>query len=165
MLALMISAIRFAVISGVVGTLFMDVGAIVLRRAGLTRGVEPAQLARWFGWLLHGRFAHEDIRAAPDINFPLPAAVLVHYGIGIALASLFWFVLRAVGEERSWTPVLGVPYGVATSLFAWFVMFPAMGFGLFGNAAPELLLFRSSLVNHLLYGVGLALAARFLRAG
>jgi len=39
-------------------------------------------------------------------------------------------------------------------------MFPAMGFGLFGFRGPtELRLLSTALVNHLFFGVGLALAA------
>jgi hypothetical protein len=50
-----------------------------------------------------------------------------------------------------------------TTALAWFVMFPAMGWGIAGTRGPEnLLLARTSLFNHALYGLGLALWASLL---
>jgi hypothetical protein len=41
--------------------------------------------------------------------------------------------------------LLSLVFGVATSLLPWLLMFPSMGFGLFGRRGPaELLLFRTS---------------------
>jgi hypothetical protein len=42
-------------------------------------------------------------------------------------------------------------------------MFPAMGFGLLGLRGPrELRLLRTAIVNHALFGLGLALAASLI---
>ena len=54
-------------------------------------------------------------------------------------------------------------FGLLSNLLPWLVMFPAMGFGALGLRGPaELLLLRTSLVNHLLFGLGLALSLRWL---
>jgi hypothetical protein len=54
-------------------------------------------------------------------------------------------------------------FGLFTNVLPWLVMFPAMGFGILGLRGPsEFLLLRSSFVNHLLFGLGLGLALRWL---
>ncbi len=50
-----------------------------------------------------------------------------------------------------------------TNLLPWLILFPAMGFGWFGGAAPpELQLPRTSVVNHAVFGVGIAWSTRLL---
>jgi hypothetical protein len=59
--------------------------------------------------------------------------------------------------------LVALSYGFATSVFPWFLVFPALGFGLLGlTGPPELKLFRSSLLNHLSYGFGLWWVAKVL---
>ena len=63
--------------------------------------------------------------------------------------------MRWVGLSPS-SFFVAVGYGLATCVFPWFLVFPALGFGLFGRKGPpELRLFTSSLMNHLFYGFGL----------
>jgi len=53
--------------------------------------------------------------------------------------------------------------GFLTNLLPWLIMFPDMGLGWFGSAAPrELLLFRTSLVNHAVFAAGLVTSTRLL---
>lgn len=53
---------------------------------------------------------------------------------------------------------VGLGYGLLTNALPWFWLFPTCGFGLFGLKGQGLL--RSSLINHLVFGVGLYLAFR-----
>ncbi len=81
---------------------------------------------------------------------------VTHYAIGVSLALLYvlgWALL--VGGRPS--PMWAVAYGVATTVAAYFFVLPSMGLGVFGRRSPEgVRTPLSSLVNHLFYGVGLA---------
>jgi hypothetical protein len=62
--------------------------------------------------------------------------------------------------------LVAIGYGLATCVFPWFLVLPALGFGLFGlKGPPELRLFTSSLMNHLFYGLGLWWSAKVLGFG
>ena len=62
--------------------------------------------------------------------------------------------------------LVAVGYGLATCVFPWLLVFPALGFGVFGRKGPpELRLFTSSLMNHLFYGLGLWWMAMLLQLG
>jgi hypothetical protein len=51
--------------------------------------------------------------------------------------------------------LFALAFGISTSVFAWFVLFPGMGYGAFGTRAPtRLRLMRTSLVNHAIFGLG-----------
>jgi hypothetical protein len=144
-----------AVVAGLIGTTTMALVGGLGRALGVLGGVEPALFARWVGNVLRGRVAHDDIATAPDVAIAPAAAIGVHYAIGVVLAAAWLaLVLRA---RRRLGPAHAVLYGVATSVFAWFLMFPAMGYGVLGlDGPPGALLLRTSLVNHVAYGLALA---------
>jgi hypothetical protein len=89
----------------------------------------------------------------------LPLALAGHYLIGITL-TLTYAVLVVAARIAPGKAAIGaaVGFGLLSNLLPWLWMFPSMGFGLLGRTAPpEWLLFRSSLVAHVFFGVGLAL--------
>ncbi len=139
---------------GALATVAMDLTALAGRLLGVLEGARPEWVARWFGLVLRGAPITEDIRTAPDVGLPIPLLILAHYAIGATLGAAY--VTLARGRESA----LGaVAFGVATNALPWLLMFPAMGFVLAGLAGPEeSLLFRTSFVNHLGWGVGLGLA-------
>jgi hypothetical protein len=143
-------------IAGAVATLVMDLGGGVLRSTGLTHGAPPQLIGRFFMSVFRGHFTALD----PSLGEkPVSLALIlpIHYAIGASLALLFALAARTMDwSPRFWACVA---YGVATTALPALWMFPAMGFGLFGSRAPqEMLLFRTALLNHLLFGAGLALA-------
>ncbi len=148
-----------AIVVGVVATLTMDVVSAVLVKAGITRALP---IGRWAAYLAQGKARHEDIAKSPRIRGELPLTPVVHYAIGITLAAFYlaalgWFGL---GAPAWWT---AIPYGVATSVLPYFLMFPSMGYGFFGlKGQPKYFLLRQSLVNHFFFGVGLALGGLLL---
>ncbi|HEY7587917.1 MAG TPA: DUF2938 family protein [Thermoplasmata archaeon] len=149
-----------AVVVGVVGTLTMDiVGGGVLRRLGILRLLP---IGRWAAYLVHGKARHEDITKSPPIRGERSITALVHYAIGITLASFYlaalgWF---GFGPPAWWT---AIPYGLATSILPFLLMFPSMGYGFFGlKSQPKYFLLRQSLVNHFFFGVGLWLGSLLL---
>ncbi len=148
-----------AVVVGIVGTLTMDVVGAILVRSGITRTLP---IGRWAAYLAHGRVRHEDIMKSPPIRGELPLTPVVHYAIGITLAAFYLAALgwSGLGAPAWWT---AIPYGVATSILPYFLMFPSMGFGLFGlKGQPKYFLLRQSLVNHFFFGVGLWLGSLLL---
>jgi len=155
---------------GVVATMAMDAGSALVRKTGFTAGLEPKLLGRWFGYLARGRFEHDTILTTPPLPAELPVALLGHNLIGVTLALIFGAAVSALTPDRGPMPVgltvaLAIAYGLVTSALPWLIMFPSMGFGLLGQAGPaDLLLFRTSLVNHAIYGAALGVFGRLLGA-
>ncbi len=104
---------------------------------------------------LSGEAAAHPSEMEQDANEILYGYV-THYAIGVGLAVpyvLGWDLL--VGGPAS--PVWALAYGVATTVAAYFFVFPSMGLGVFGRRSPEgIRAPLSSLANHLFYGVGLS---------
>ena len=156
--------IIFGILSGVAATATMDVLAIVFGKIGLTAGAKGEWVGRWYLGIARGQFVHSNIVLASKQAGEKQAALVGHYVIGITLA-VFYFT----GAGRLNFPADGFlhafGYGFATTVFPWFLVLPALGFGMFGlKGPPELKLFRSSLLNHLSYGFGLWWIAKVLPA-
>ena len=145
-------------LAGLVATLVMDVAGGVVRRTGLTRGAPPLLVGRFLSSFFHGHFTKLDPSIPADASFSLGFIALIHYAIGIGLGVLFGFGTLLCDSTPSWW--LAVLYGIGTTVLPALWMFPAMGFGLLGLRGPtELRLLPTALVNHLFFGIGLALAA------
>jgi hypothetical protein len=147
---------------GILSTLTMDLGTAALRAAGITSGIPPRLIGRWFASLARGQLHHDTILQAPPVPGEVPIALVCHYLIGITLAVVFGSLLSLLRVHAS--PVIGLVlalgFGILTNLLPWLLMFPSMGFGTFGGAAPaELMLLRSSFLGHVLFGAGLAASA------
>jgi hypothetical protein len=147
-------------LAGVLATLVMDVGGGLVRRTSMTHGAPVQLIGRFFVSVFRGHLTALD----PSVEWPVSLGFIlpVHYAIGIGLALIFGLSTRLVGDAvPKWWACVG--FGVMTTALPALWMFPAMGFGLGGARGPqELLLFRTALVNHLLFGLGLALAATVL---
>jgi hypothetical protein len=145
--------------AAVLSTLSMDLGATLCRKLGLTAGMPPELFARWLGNMLQGRVVHHTILEAPDTRVPMGLALATHYLIGITLTFTFWALLSQLPVKPLSTAGLAAAalgFGMLTNVLPWLIMFPAMGFGVLGKDGPaDLLLFRSSLVNHAWFGIGL----------
>ena len=98
----------------------------------------------------------------PPIKHEMVIAVSGHYAIGVTLALVYLLTTSALGLTPR-NPITALGFGVCTNVLPWLLMFPAMGYGVFGAHGPiGTRLFQSSLVNHLFYGVGLWLGASIL---
>jgi hypothetical protein len=151
------------VLAGVAATVTMDVLGSVSRRIGLAAGAKGQWVGRWYLGIAQGRFVHANIAAAPERPGEARAALVGHYLIGVTLALVYVIGVRWVGLSPS-SFFVAAGYGLATCVFPWFLVFPALGFGLLGRKGPpELKLFTSSLMNHLFYGFGLWWIAKVLR--
>ena len=153
------------VVIGVAATVTKDVLGSIARRVGLAAGAKGTWVGRWYLGIVRGQFVHSNIAAAPEQAGEKRAAMVGHYVIGVVLAVVYVVGARWLGVSPGGL-LVALGYGLATCVFPWFLVFPALGFGMFGHRGPaELRLFRSSLLNHLFYGFGLWWAARVLQLG
>ena len=151
--------------AGVAATVTMDVLGSLSRRIGLTVGAQGNWVGRWYLGIAQGQFVHANIADAPEQTGETRAALVGHYLIGITLAVLYVVGAELVGLSPA-SFLVAVGYGLATCVFPWFLVFPALGFGVCGRKGPpELRLFTSSLMNHLFYGLGLWWIAMLLQLG
>ncbi len=152
----MIRYLTSIILGGGFATFVMDVGSTLIGTTGLTAGAPRKIIGKWFMYVLRGRWIHTDIVSSPDIPIRMPLVLAIHYGIGIALAGVF-ATLSAWQPPQRGIFSFAFGFGVLTTVLAWFLMFPAMGWGIAGTQGPgQFLLTRTSLVNHALYGLGLA---------
>lgn len=150
-----ITTVAFAVCVGIAATVTMDLLASVYRRLGLGVGARGQWVGRWYLGMAHGQFVHSNITTAPERPGEKRAAMLGHYLIGTVLAVAYVVGAHRLGSSPG-AFVVAVGFGLATTAFPWFLVFPALGFGVLGRRAPtELRLFSTSLMNHLFYGLGL----------
>jgi hypothetical protein len=158
-------SILAGVLVGVAGTVTMDVLAIASRKVDLAAGAKGQWVGRWYLGIARGQFVHSNIATTPEQPGEKRAALVGHYVIGVTLAVLYVIGTGWLGLSPS-SFFVAVGYGLATCVFPWFLMFPALGFGLFGRKGPpELKLFTSSLMNHVFYGFGLWWIAKVLGLG
>jgi Protein of unknown function (DUF2938) len=159
----MIGILVFGVCVGVVATVTMDVLGSIARKVGLTAGAKGQWVGRWYLGIPRGQFSHTDIAASPEQRGEKQAALIGHYAIGIALAVLYMVSADGLGVSPDGF-FIAMGYGIATCVFPWFLVLPALGFGVFGLRGPrELKLFTSTLLNHLFYGFGLWWIVKVLR--
>lgn len=143
-------------VSGVLGTLVMDLLNNLVARTGLFLKIDVAMIGRMAAGWTHGRFFYRHPDEMEQVPNEMIYGYLAHFAIGVGLAVPFvlgWDFW--VGETVS--PVWSVLYGVATTAASFFFVYPSMGFGVFGRRSPERTrAFITPLANHLFYGVGLA---------
>lgn len=160
-----VSDIGKAAAVGVLATVAMDAAmvaaAIAGRGAFSSERLSPQIIGRWAAGLLHGRFRHEDISREEPIPGELALGMATHYATGVALTSAYLLVSR---RGRGSLP-RAVGYGVATSVFPLFMMFPSMGYGLAGTRSGEAArMTRTMLIGHLAFGAGIGVWARRFRS-
>lgn len=154
--------IPFGIVAGIAAIVTMDVLGSVAQRVGLIVGAKGQWVGRWYLGILRGQFFHSDIAAVPEIAGEKKAALVGHCVIGIVLAVFYLVSTDLLGISANGV-LAAIGYGLATCIFPWFLVFPALGFGCFGLKGPRnLRLFVSSLMNHLFYGFGLWWIAQIL---
>ncbi|MFG0865808.1 DUF2938 domain-containing protein [Pseudomonas sp. FYR_7] len=143
---------------GVGATLVMDGWSAVSRRLGVST-LDYALVGRWAGHALRGRWRHQAIRQAPPIKHERILGWTLHYVIGVAFAMLLVITAGTpwLSAPTLW-PALAV--GAGTVLAPLCLMQPAMGMGFFASRTPSPWRARfKSLVNHLVFGIGMYVTA------
>ncbi len=151
---------------GLLSTMVMDLGGalgLLLHIAGRgPRRMGHELIGRWVGYMFRGKFKHADILTSPPLSGELGFGILVHYLIGIILTLIYFTFLQIIHIQT--TPLLAVVYGLATTVFPWFLMFPSEGMGWLGRTAPgKAHLAWASLFNHAFFGLDLALWIAILK--
>ena len=146
------------VVVGVLGTLAMDSLNHLFARVGIIVKIDVRMIGRMSAGWARGRFRYRHPGEMEPVANEMLLGYVTHYAIGVSLAIPFvfgWDIL--VGEPVS--PVWALAYGVATTVASVFLVYPSMGFGVFGRRSPEgIRAPLSSLANHLFFGVGMAVA-------
>jgi hypothetical protein len=145
---------------GVVATAVMDILSTLARKAHVVAPLPSTLLGRWVASMPRGHVRHVSIEQAVPVDHELVIALIAHYAVGVVFASLYLFATSRL-HMLPRSAGAAVTFGLATCIFPWLLMFPAMGFGLFGvRGPPGTQLFLSSLVSHVAYGAGIWLGAR-----
>jgi len=144
-----------AVVAGVVGTIAMDLLNLLFARPGMILKIDVAMIGRMAAGWARGRFRYgHPAEMAPIANERLLGFV-AHYAIGIGLAIPFVFFAEHLAGSLV-QPIWALPYGIATTVASWFLVYPSMGLGMCGWRSPEgAKAITSPLANHTFYGVGL----------
>jgi uncharacterized membrane protein YagU involved in acid resistance len=116
-------------------------------------------LGRWLGHMPKGTFRHASITAAPRKALECTVGWLAHYTIGIVFALVF--VVLAEGDWLVRPTLLpALLYGIGTVVFPFFILQPALGFGMAASRTPDPTQARlKSLVTHTVFGLGLYVCA------
>ncbi|MDP2275848.1 MAG: DUF2938 domain-containing protein [Archangium sp.] len=147
-----------ALLIGIGATMVMDVWALLLRQLGIP-SLNFAFLGRWIGHLAHGQWMHQSIAKAPPVRGELLLGWAAHYSIGVTFAALLIAVF-GLGWARSPSLLPALFIGLVTALAPLLVLQPALGAGIASWKTPTPLFNAGkSVVTHLVYGLGMYLAA------
>lgn len=152
-----------AIVIGAGATAIADLWALFRQRIFGAPSFDYAMLGRWLGHMPRGRFRHDAIIAAAPIRGERPLGWAVHYAIGVLFAGM---LLGLCGPEwaRSPTPAPAILFGLVTVAAPFFVMQPGLGAGIAASRTPQPNAARlRSVVTHLVFGLGLYLAAEAWR--
>jgi hypothetical protein len=148
-----------AALIGIGATLLMDLWNLILKRAFNIPSLNYCLLGRWLRLIPRGMFRHASIAAAPPQSLECAAGWVAHYTIGVVLALVF-VALVAPGWLSRPTLLPAVLYGMVTVVFPFFILQPALGFGIASSKAPRPSSARlKSMGTHTVFGVGLYVSA------
>lgn len=151
-----------AFVIGIGATLVMDLWAVLLKRVFGVRSLDYRMVGRWLGHMPRGRLAHDNIAAASPVWGERILGWCAHYGIGIVFAAL---LLLLCGRDWARHPTLApaLVMGLVTLVAPFFVMQPAMGFGVAASKTPKPNTARlRSAATHAVFGIGLYVSAWLL---
>lgn len=147
---------------GIGATLIMDVSGFVQARVFNVASLDYGLVGRWLGHMLQGRFRHAPIMAATPVRNERLTGWVFHYITGIGFAMV---LIGATGSVWFCSPKLmpALVMGLVSVIAPFFIMQPALGFGVAGSktAAPSMAR-RRSVSAHLTFGLGLFIAGWLL---
>lgn len=150
-----------SIILGTIATVIFD-GWLFCQKLMGRRILNFALLGRWIGHFKQLKFVHKRIAEAPAIPSEFMIGLIAHYAIGIGIAAL---LLLGFHEQWLLTPDIdaALAVGACTVAFPLLIMQPGMGGGLaFANTATPFKNCLNSLLNHMVFGLCLYLAAMLM---
>lgn len=151
--------ITSAVAIGIGATIVMDLWNLLLKRVFGIPSLDYRLLGRWLLHLPTGTFRHANIKTATAKPFEHPAGWIAHYGIGISLTVVFVLFLSTDWIAQP-TLIPALVYGLATVVFPFFVLQPALGLGIASSRTPKPAQARlKSLATHTIFGFGMYVSA------
>lgn len=148
-----------AIAIGVGATLIMDFWNLFLKRTFNISSLSYCLLGRWLRYMPEGVFRHASIASAQQRPHECTIGWIAHYAIGITFAVMF--ILLTSGDWLAVPTVLpALIYGIGTVAIPYFIMQPALGFGMAMSKAPKPMQARlKSLGTHTVFGLGLYVCA------
>ena len=150
------------IITGVIGTLLMDLFNHFLSRIGAITKIDFGMIGRISAGWMRMRFLYRHPDEIQHVLHEKIYGAISHYCIGIVFAVIFvfgWDLL--IGGPAS--PLWALIYGINTTAGSWFFIYPSMGLGLLGLNSPSGIKNTiSSLANHTFFGAGMAVSVAFL---
>jgi hypothetical protein len=143
---------------GIGATIVMDAWLLLLIRSGALT-MNFALLGRWIGDLMRGEWLHDSITIAVPVRREVVLGWSTHYATGIVFAAL---LLLVEGPDWARAPTLlpALITGAVTVSAPLLVVQPALGLGIASSRTRTTLINSlRSVVSHLVFGVGLYVAA------
>jgi Protein of unknown function (DUF2938) len=145
---------------GGAATLLLDLWALLLNRLFGFGLPNWALVGRWVAHLRNGKLAHDDIGQASPVAGELRIGWMFHYAVGIVFAAVT-LLLGGVAWAKAPTLPLPMIVGLVTVGCGWFILQPALGAGIAASRKPDAARIRTlNIVGHIVFGLGLWLAAR-----
>lgn len=143
------------IIIGVLATGLIDLWQQFLTRAIGLPSANWRLIGRWVAGMSRGVLVHPSIATADGVRGEAAIGWTFHYLVGVVYAGLY---LAIVGPWPEAEPNLGsaLAFGAITLAAPWFVMQPALGFGVMAKRVPNRLAVSVVTVStHLMFGCGL----------
>jgi len=146
------------VVMGVLGTLAMDLWALLLARIGQP-APNWAMPGRWLGHIPKGTVFHEDIGAAAPVPNELGLGWALHYGVGILYGVIFVLIAGAGWVAAPSFVPLWI-FCLVTIAAGWFLLQPGMGLGWAASKTPNPWKVRvMGLIAHTVFACGMWIGA------
>lgn len=153
-----------AIVIGIGATALLDLWAVFLRQAFNMPSFNFCMVGRWIGHMRTGTFTHTNITKASQQQGECAIGWITHYLIGVVFALMTLLVAPSHWlQTPTVTPALLV--GIGTVIMPYFIMQPALGFGVAGAKTPNPRQARlKSLMSHTVFGLGLYVSALVVSA-
>lgn len=149
-----------AIVIGTGATLVMDLWVWLLSSVFKVPSMSFCLVGRWIGHMRSGVFRHQSISKAAPQKAECLIGWVSHYVIGVLFALLLTLPNHGLWLQNPslWLALL---VGVATLVFPFFLMQPALGSGIAASktASPTKARLKS-LLTHSVFGLGLYLSGR-----
>ena len=160
----MLELFLFAYLSGLIGSIFMDIIENYMAKRGISSAVSLEDIGRWFLFMLKGKFMHKEIKSLAQMPNEIVAGKIFHYifaGGGIALLYPLFLIFFDIKMDSNHL-FYGMIFGFLTNIFPWFWMMPSFGWGIAGvKRSPKANTILAPTVSHIVYGLGLGLSFDF----